>query len=245
MAPNLDALCRHISEHLIDLGEAMEVYKNHPQFDERKTLSASTYVAAFKHIWLELALENCATENPGFNISFQTCPNEGYETKDYKFHYDSLGRLFVFSKITELPRKGRIHTGKKFHRARYETTMMLNGEPVIFDVRLTGWKNHGRSRGRWKEDEYKGIRLMGIQRFLTRWARNRKLRPLRQYWQRTDLDYCVVIPKDVFEGQEDSETIRFARKIGTRIIPFYTGSLEFRKEVINNLRKHNLNMDEN
>ena len=245
MVSNLDILCGYISEHPMNWNEAIEVYKNHPRFDAKNIFPLSSYITAFKHIWLELALENCALENPRLNISFQSYPNDGCETKNYRFHYDLLDRLFVFSRITEFPRKGRIHTGEKFLREMYESVIMVGDKPAIFDIKLTRWKNHGRSKGRWRDDEYMGMRAKGVQRFLTTKSRHRKLRPLREYWQREDLDYCIVIPKNVFEENKDSKTMRKAEEIGNRVIPFYTGRLEFIGEVREKLREHGLNIIDN
>lgn len=242
MKSKLDLLCENISEHPMNWDEAIEVYKFHPEFDPKNEFPIDGYVAAFKHIWLELALEDCAQENPDLNISFQTYPNNGDETKDYRFVHDPLERVFAISKIIDFPRKGRIHTGELFQRENYETIIMLDNKSVIFDVKLTRWKSFGRNKGRWKDGEYRGIRGRGVRRFLTPRSRGRKLHPLRQYWQEYDLNYCVVIPKNVFTEHKDSKTMKITEEMGTRIIPFYTGHYEFRKEVMDRVIEHKLGL---
>lgn len=216
----LEQLGGYIAEHPINWDRFINRFINYESFGYDNVFTLDQYVDYFKQIFLNDCLEEIAEKHPELGISFEAHPKEGYKSKHFVFHYDKVGRLWVY--INSPKEKYR------FPRKVYNRVIMVDKKPVVFDMKILPWSGYGRVR---KRRNNHGINVRCIRDFLKPYNYLRKLRPLREVYHENCISYIVIIPKDVYQQKNDHEISRGFLMDGGMIVPFYTGRLQFRQEV--------------
>lgn len=226
----LEELSEHLSEyyrHSPDWGEFISAFKSHEDFNLDNEFTLHQYVDNFKQISLELALKEIDEQHPELNVSLDSRLKDGERSNKFRIKYDKSGRIFVHFRYR--------HKGRKFPRERYNKVAMVDDKPVVFNMKLGKWSD--------TNPERKGERRqMGVKWALSEDGYNRKLQPLMNLYRYGDIGYVMIIPKNIYRANKESEVFQNFLSSGGIVLPFYAGRVQFRDEVKNKVAEYGLKL---
>lgn len=230
-----------LSEYLLvyyskpaDWGKFITTFVEHEDFDIPNEFRLQRWEQHFRHISLDLALMEINEQHPELKMSFQTYPSQGDKSDNYRFSLDKVGRLFVYSLGGWLQNP---IVGKPYPCARFEKLIMVDNKPIVFDMKLTVWRQSGIHR---KESKIRSCRALGIDGLLRPENYRKKLKPIREFYNGDDIGYVVVIPRDIYQQNRNHYVFKGFINSGGVIIPFYADRLQFSQEVLDNVKRYGL-----
>lgn len=171
------------------------------------------YIKEFSELHVDICLEELARNNSEFKIEFNPLPER--QAGEYKFHYSASGRFFVRKKLDE-----------KELNYEYDSIILVNRLPVIFEIKLQKWYTGRKRLGHNLNDALKPKYY------------NTKLKLIRLLFN-SDIGYVVIVPKDIFQEKVTMQSYLVHNFISDNglFLPFYTTRKSFREEVRQRLRE--------
>lgn len=232
--PELEKICKELYQFPPDWDGIVDRFKSHADYDPGKPIHIQAYAKHFSEIHLDLSLEKITEKNPGIDIRFRPV-EDGVDTKDFIFSYSRAGRLYANFKDENTD---------AFHE--YDQLLTVNGLPVVFEIKLTGWTKPKKMKKRTADGKQLKVTGSAVRNYLRPEEYNKRLRPVCQFFECDDAGYVIVICREMHFNREtkvseNSLYQEFKRNNGI-IVPFYTDRKSFREEVVQKVIGYKLNL---
>lgn len=248
---NLEEICNLLYTMKPNWNKIIDRFRSYP--DSNRALTLQQYGKYFSEIHLDLCIEEIKEQHPEYNISLKSVKEEKRKRRkeerykrrrdqvleDITLAYDKAGRLEVHSK-----RDRTTH--------EYDKLIRVGNLPVVFEIKLTKWKQPIKQRRRGRGGKVKYVEGKGIQNSLRPEVYNERLRVIRRFFG-CNVGYVMVIPyrmylrRELLIGQpipqEGTIYNNFKANNGI-VVPFYKDRKDFREELLQKVKDYGFKLKE-